>query len=240
MTRCVLLAVLLVCSQAATARAGWMGFDFDVAPSGIGVAYGTRLGELGLTYGMAMSGRVTYDLAVTGVWVPDPVIEGKGQVLRYSAPGSFTLEVGGHTFASASGGSLQIEWREPSAFFPTGLFSIQTAPASGPTSPYKPGSQLYLSFAPWSAVSWSSPTTVPDLNLFAESSGQVALVLEGPPSDDYFGYTREVFVQGFITEMTPVAGAEPGAATTPEPGTLTLAALGAGLTLTWRRWRSGT
>jgi hypothetical protein len=217
----------------ATARAGWIAFDYTVAGSGgVGIAYGTRLTELGLSYGMPMSGTIRYDPAVPGVWVPDPVVEGKRQVLRYSSPGSFALNVGGHTFASDPGVPLQIEWRDPGPFFPTGLFSIQAAPATGPYSPLNPGSHLRIDFAPWSEVTWGSRTMVPDLDLFAESSRELSLLLVGADPRDY--YTREVFLNGFVTDLPPATGA----ATTPEPGALTLTALGAGLAFTWRRWRS--
>jgi hypothetical protein len=225
-TRCVLLAVVLTCSHATTARAGWVAFDYAVAgPDRVGIAYGTRLTELGLSYGMPMSGRVGYDPSVPGVWSPDPTTGGKSQVLRYSSPGSFTLDVGGHTFASDA--PLQIEWRDPNPFFWTGMLSIQAAPASGPYSPLNPGSQLYLAFSPWSATTWGSETMVPDLSLFAESSKEVALLLAGADPGDY--YAREVFLNGFVTDLTP----ETGVAATPEPGTLTLAALGLGFG--WRR-----
>lgn len=231
MVRCVLLAVALLCSQAAMARAGWMAVDYT-AGTGVGVAYGTRLTELGLSSGMTMSGSVSYDPSVPGVWVTDPITGGKSQVLRYSSPGSFTLEVGGHTFASDPGAPLQVEWRDPSQFFPTGQFSIQAAPVTGPYNPLNPGSSLWISFSPWSAVTWGSQTMIPDLDLFAESSGTVDLLLVGADPNDY--YTREVYLNGFITNMTPTIGL----ASTPEPGALTLAALGSGLAFTWRRWRS--
>lgn len=233
MTRCVLLVVSLLSSLSATARAGEITFDYTVAGmNGVGVAYGTRLAELGLTYGMPMSGRVSYNPSVPGEWVSDPVTGGGSRVLRYSSPGSFTLTVGGHTFASDPGAPLQIEWRNPSRFFWNGLFSIQAAPVSGPYSPLNPGSHLYIAFDPWSEVTWGSETMVPNLDLFAESSKIVGLLLMGAGPDDY--YNREVYLDGFVTDVTPATGV----AATPEPGALTLAVLGAGVAVTWCRRRS--
>jgi hypothetical protein len=85
MTRCVPLAVSLLCCPAASARAGWITFDYAVAGGGVGLAYGTRLADLGLTYGMPMSGRVNYNPSVPGEWMSDP-ITGGGSRLRFWRP----------------------------------------------------------------------------------------------------------------------------------------------------------
>jgi hypothetical protein len=228
MTRCVLLAVPLLCSLAASARAGWITFDYAVAGGGVGLAYGSRLADLGLTYGMPMSGRVSYNPSVPGEWMSDPITGGSGRVLRYSPIGSFALDVGGYTFASDPCAPLQVEWRDPSSFFRTGLFSIQAAVVSGPYGPVNPGSYLRIDFASGSAVTWGSRARVPDLGLFAGSSEQVSLIMEGADPGDYS--SREIYMQGFITGLSTTA--------TPEPGALSLAAAGAVLVLVWCRWRN--
>src|SRR5262245_27425614 len=105
--RCA-VALVLCSALVVQARAELLTFNFALSSNGVGVAYGTRAGELGLTYGMAMRGSISYDPATPGVWAPDTIFA--EQMLTFASPGAMTLAVGGHTFTSAPGAPVQIEW----------------------------------------------------------------------------------------------------------------------------------
>jgi hypothetical protein len=221
--RCALVLAVL-CSLAGRASAGLVTFDFAVSAGGAGVAHGARLEALGLTRGLAMRGAISYDPAAPGASVPDPIFG--GDMLAFSSPGAMALEVGGHTFASAAGAAVQIEWHpgtvssSPGLSYPA-LLTFRVALGPGSYGDPREGSYLRLDVYPVGPQSWAGRPPN-DLGAFGGGSGLVSVRLAGADPS-----SPELYLDGVVTSVTPRSA--------PEPGALALAAVGGGLALLGRR-----
>jgi hypothetical protein len=212
-------AVALTCVLAGQAPAEQITFAFHT-DGGIGIAYGQFLTQLGLSPGMPMRGTVSYDPATRGTTAPDGTV-------NFSAPGGMTVQVGGLTFASDPSDRLLAVWHPQRPAGVTGLpfpefLNLAARPEDpglfgGPAG----GSYLSLDIYPRHPGTWSGslPTNLAD---FRSGASLVSIRFAGPHPDFFL---PALYMDGVVTGMSPLLREAP------EPGTLALAAFGAGLLL---------
>jgi hypothetical protein len=218
------LVLTMSWALAGQARAELVTYGFTVS-GGVGVAYGQNLAELGLTPGMPMSGTVSYDPAAANERAPDGT-------LISTSPGRMTLQAGGHTFASIPSTPVRIELHPSQPPGVTGLPFPEwlglTATPADPGLFGGPAGRSFLSLTFYPSLGQAGIGRLPgDLIRYGGGYGQVELFYAGPHFEPF---NPAVYEQGFVSGMTRLTE------TAPEPGSLTLAAVGAALALWRRRW----
>ncbi len=217
MVRCM-IALTAFFALAGSARAELVTFAFAGPAEG---PFGPASALLGNVLGTPVSGVITYDPAA--IWVG----RGLPPSMESTSPGGFTLEMGGFTFTSPPSANLTIHLPPP--FVYPGGVPLQRVPIFFRTAARDPGIfgqpatgyfGLELSLE-WPSVSEALPT---DLSRYRFIGGYVGVSFVAADQSHTL-----VSAGSFLTEFHPV--------TAPEPGTLVLAGVGAGLTLLARRRR---